>query len=293
MDNFNALAIFVTVVDRGSFSAAASALSLTTSAVSKRITQLEQQLATRLLHRSTRALSLTDAGERYYEHAQQAVQAAARAQDAVSQLQGEPAGKLRICAPMVFGNAQLSTLVSRFLARYPNIEIDLVLHDPILNLIEHRFDLAIGSGDLPGERTVVRQLTQANSVICASPSYVDSHPPIHTPEDLLGHNCLVNSASSNAHDWQFTNSHQHTKIKVRGNYSVNNSQALAQAVCNGLGIARLPSFIAAPLIESGALRILLSAYALPSKPIYLCYAQRKFMPQKVRLFIDFCIEQLS
>lgn len=293
MENFNAIPIFIAVVENGSFSAAAAKLALSKSAVSKRITQLENQLATRLLHRSTRALSLTQAGERYYEHALNALQAARKASDSVTQLQSEPTGTLRICAPMSFGQLHLATLIPVFLQRFPKLEIDLVLNDPILNLIEHRFDIAIGSGDLPSDGIVVRRLTQAHSVICASPYYLEQHSNILQPKDLHAHNCLYNSASSNAKIWQFKQAGQLQEINIQGNYSVNNSEALARAATQGLGVARLPSFVAAALVAQQKLQIVLANYQMPAKPIYLSYAARQHLPHKVRLFLDFCIEHFA
>ncbi len=173
MEAFGAIPVFVAVVENGGFSAAARTLGISKSAVSKRINQLEAHLGVRLLHRTTRKLSLTEAGERYFEHASQALAAAGHAEDAVTELQGEPQGQLRINAPMSFGRLHVAPLIPKFLDRCPKLQIDLVMDDRKVDLVAGGFDVAIRAGNLPASTLIARKLAPVRQVLCASPDYID------------------------------------------------------------------------------------------------------------------------
>ncbi len=283
MDHFNAIPYFIAVVDNKGFSPAAQALGVSKSAISKRITQLEGYLGVRLLHRTTRKISLTEAGSRYYEYAVKANLAAKNAEDAVSQLQGEPQGKLKINAPMSFGLIHMAGLI-------PEISIDLVMDDKAVDLIEHGFDVAIRNGELEDSSLIARRLAPIHSIVCASPEYIEKHGAPSSPIELAEHNCLLYSYSTNKDLWQFQSGDNDISIKVAGNYRVNNSEALKQAVIRGLGVARLPSFIAGDAIREGTLINLFPDYRMPSKKVYAIYPERDYLPAKVRAFLDFSIE---
>ncbi|CAE6956263.1 COG0583 Transcriptional regulator [Vibrio sp. B1FIG11] len=173
MNAIASLPVFVAVVECGSFSLAAKQLNLTKSAISKRINQLEDDLGIRLLNRTTRKLSLTEAGRRYFEYASQAVNLAQQGVDAVSELQGSPQGRLKITAPMSFGVLHVAPLISEFLARYPKIEVDLQLEDAMVDLVEQGFDLGIRIGELATSNLVAKRLAPCKSVLCASPEYLE------------------------------------------------------------------------------------------------------------------------
>ena len=164
MNAFGAIPVFVAVVENDGFSAASRALGISKSAVSKRINQLENHLGVRLLHRTTRKLSLTEAGERYFEHAAQALTAAGQAEDAVTELQGEPQGKLKISSPMSFGRLHVAPLIPTFMKRYPKIRIDLVMDDRNIDLVAEGFDVAIRSGDMPDSTLIARKLAPLRQV---------------------------------------------------------------------------------------------------------------------------------
>ncbi|WP_445364383.1 LysR family transcriptional regulator [Microbulbifer sp. ANSA003] len=290
METIAAIPIFVTVAETGGFSPAAKLLGISKSAVSKRITQLELQLGVKLLHRTTRKLSLTEAGEHFYEHARIAYKSAKDAQDAVLQLQGEPRGRLRINAPMSFGRLHLAPLIPVFMKRYPEISIDMVLDDKVVDLVGEGFDIAIRGGDLPDTSLIARKLAPLKSVLCASPSYLKEFGEPTELEQLSAHNCLVFTYSRDVKEWGFIkDNHLHT-IEVKGNYQVNNSEALREALLQGVGIGRLPTFVAGPDIEAGKLTPLFEEYQMPAKSIYAVFPERQFMPAKVRAFIDFAIE---
>ncbi|WP_444927681.1 LysR family transcriptional regulator [Microbulbifer sp. TRSA002] len=290
METIAAIPIFVTVAETGGFSPAAKLLGISKSAVSKRVTQLELQLGVKLLHRTTRKLSLTEAGEHFYEHARIAYKSAKDAQDAVLQLQGEPRGRLRINAPMSFGRLHLAPLIPVFMKRYPEISIDMILDDKVVDLVGEGFDIAIRGGDLPDTSLIARKLAPLKSVLCASPSYLKEFGEPTELEQLSAHNCLIFTYSRDVKEWGFIkDNHLHT-IEVKGNYQVNNSEALREALLQGVGIGRLPTFVAGPDIEAGKLIPLFEEYQMSAKSIYAVFPERQFMPAKVRAFIDFAIE---
>jgi len=290
VDHFNAIPYFIAVVDNKGFSPAAQALGISKSAISKRITQLEAYLGVRLLHRTTRKISLTEAGSRYYEYAAKASLEAQNAEDAVSQLQGEPQGKLKINAPMSFGLIHMAGLIPEFLLRYPKISIDLVMDDKAVDLVEHGFDVAIRNGELADSSLIARRLAPIHSIVCASPAYLANHGRPSSPNELSAHNCLLYSYSSNKDQWQFNKKEEQVCIHVEGNYRVNNSEALMQAVMKGLGIGRLPSFVAGDALRDGSLINLFPEYRMPAKKVYAIYPERHYLPAKVRAFLDFSIE---
>ena len=290
METMGAIPVFVAVVQYGGFSPAARFLGISKSAVSKRISQLEQQLGVKLLHRTTRKLSLTEAGEHYFEHALKANLAARDAEDAVAQLQGEPQGRLRINSPMSFGRLHMAPMIPEFLKKYPKIRIDLVMDDKRLDLVSGGFDLAIRGGALPDSTLVARRLATLNSVLCASPDYLECHGYPQQLDDLLQHNCLSFSYSNDVKEWSFTQGNQRHSVVVSGNYQVNNSEALLEAVLQGLGIARLPTFVAGPDIRTGRLKVLFPEYKMPELAINAVLIERQYMPAKVRAFLDFAIE---
>ena len=290
MEGFGAIPVFVAVVENGGFSAAARTLGISKSAVSKRINQLEAQLGVRLLHRTTRKLSLTEAGERYFEHAAQALTAAGQAEDAVTELQGEPQGQLRINAPMSFGRLHVAPLIPKFLKRYPKLQIDLVMDDQKVDLVSGGFDVAIRAGNLPASTLIARKLAPVRQVLCASPDYIDRYGQPGTPAELSGHNCVLYSYSSDADKWTLIGESGPETVTVSGSYQVNNSEALLEALRERVGIGRLPTFVAGPDLKTGRLVKLFESYRLPDFTIYAVFPERQYLPAKVRAFLDFAIE---
>ena len=289
MDGFSAIPVFVAVVECGGFSSAARLLGISKSAVSKRINVLEHTLGVKLLHRTTRKLSLTEFGEHYFEHAAKAYSSAQDAEDAVAQLQGEPQGRLRINVPMSFGRLHVAPMIPKFLHRHPKISIDMVMDDKVLDLVGDGFDLAIRSGNLPSSSLIARKLAPLNSALCASPSYLEKYGTPQTLSDLEQHNCLVFSHSQDIRAWTFTKGDAQQSVEVSGNYQVNNSEAIREALLNDVGIARLPTFVAGPDIKSGKLVRLFPQYRMSHKTIYAVFLERQYMPAKVRAFLDFSI----
>ena len=291
MDGFSTIPVFVAVVECGGFSPAARKLGVSKSAVSKRITQLEDKLGVRLLYRTTRKLSLTEAGEHYYANAVKAVAFAGEAEDAVTQLQQVPQGRLRINTPMSFGRLHIAPLIPQFLKRYPNVEVDMVMDDRVVDLVESGFDCAIRGGDLPDSTLIARKLAPLRLALCASPEYVVKYGVPKTPADLVEHDCLLFAYSVS--EWPFSADGKATSVKVSGSYQANNSEALREAVLQGVGISRIPTFVVGSDIREGRLVELLADYQMPVKALYALFPKRQHLPAKVRVFIDFVVEQLG
>ena len=290
MSEFAAIPVFVAVVESGGFSAASRTLGVSKSAVSKRINQLENHLGVLLLHRTTRRLSLTEAGERYYEHAAQALSAAGKAEDAVTELQGEPQGKLKISSPMSFGRLHVAPLIPKFMQRYPKLQIDLVMDDRNIDLVAGGIDVAIRSGDMPDSTLIARKLAPLRQVLCASPIYIDRYGMPVTPSELRERNCILFSYSGDANQWTLSKGDQSEAVLVSGSYRVNNSEALLEALREGVGIGRLPTFVAGPDLKAGNLVRILESYHIPDHSFYAVFPERQYLPAKVRAFLDFAIE---
>ena len=293
MEDFSAIPVFVNVVEQGGFSAAARQMGLTKSAVSKRINQLESRLGVQLLHRTTRRISLTEAGEAYYQYASQSLTAAQEAEDAVTQMQGQPLGLLRINAPMSFGRMHMAPLVAEFLQRYPGLRLDLVMDDRRVDLIEGGFDLAVRAGTLTDSSLIARKLAPCANLIAASPTYINQFGAPRSPAGLKEHNCLSYAYFSGQQEWTFISPAGPEKIQVDGRFQANNGEALREAALGGLGIARFPSFMIAEEIASGALIRLLPDYDMPEQAFYLVYPERRHLPAKVRVFVDFMLEKFQ
>jgi len=292
MEGFSAIPIFVAVVEKGGFSAAARTLEISKAAVSKRISQLEAQLGVRLLHRTTRRLSLTEAGERYFEYAAQALASAKQGEDAVTELQGEPQGKLKISSPMSFGRLHVAPLIPKLLKRYPKLEIDLIMDDRKVDLVAKGVDIAVrsGSGNLPDSTLVARKLAPLRQVLCASPEYIEQHGRPEKPADLTAHNCVLYSYSSDVNEWTLSKDGKPETVAVSGNYRLNNSEGIIEAIKEGTGIGRLPTFVAGPDLKAGRLVQLFQSYQIPDQTFYAVFPAREYLPAKVRVFLDFAIE---
>jgi DNA-binding transcriptional LysR family regulator len=293
MKDINATSIFAAVVDAGSFSAAAEKLGVTKSAVSKRVTGLETRLGVKLLSRTTRKLSLTEAGQRYFVHVQEALRAIDDAEFAATELQNVPQGTLRISTPMSFGRLHVAPVIPRFLEKYPQIKVHLDMNDVSHDLVAEGYDIALKTGELNETSLIARKLAPLRSVLCASPDYVEQHGAPKTPEDLLSHNCLLYSYHTTINEWVFDKNGDETRIQVAGSYQVNNSEALLEAILQGSGIARVPTFVAGPDIKAGRLVSVLRDYSMPTKDIYAVFPERKYLPMKVRVFIDFIVDNFG
>lgn len=293
MKDISAIPVFTAVIETGSFSKAAGKLGVTKSSVSKRISGLEAQLGVKLLHRTTRKLSLTEAGERYFEYAVQALRAATEAENAATQYQKIPKGKLKISVPMSFGVLHIAPLIPVFLATYPEIQIQMQMNDNWTDLISDGFDIALRAGDLPDSSLIARKLAPLHSVLCASPTYIEKHGRPKKPQDLTDHNCVLYAYHTVRHEWVFAKNGEEETIQISGNFQVDNSEALCKSLTQGLGIGRIPTFIAGEEIEKGNLAPLLNDYKMPFKTLYAAFPEKQFLPEKIRVFLDFLSDNLG
>jgi DNA-binding transcriptional LysR family regulator len=291
MINLNELAIFVEVVDSGNFTSAARRLGLPKSNVSRKIALLESRLETRLLHRNTRSMSLTEAGRRYYEHCSLVVNNAREAEKVISGLQLDPSGTLRISAPTMVGVYVMPQLVSQFLSDHPNLNIELILTDGAVNLLHQNLDLALFSGPAASSTYISRPLGRALRVICASRGYVESHGEPSHPDDLQNHN-LLEYTSWNNHRWRMRRGGVEKKVDIIARYAANDVSTIQSCMLTGLGVAMLPEGPIKHLIDAGKVVRILPDWQLKSDDIRLYYPSRTHLPSKVRAFIDFLMDPI-
>ena len=294
MDNLADVAVFVRVVERGSFTLAADELELSRAVVSKYVSRLEERLGARLLHRTTRRLALTEAGAALFEASRGALERIEEAEGAVAQLQSEPRGRLRVSAPMSFGILHLGPAMAEFARLHPRVTLDVRLDDRFVNLVEDGVDVAVRIGTLTDSSLVARKLTSTRVLACASPAYLAEHGEPETPEDLAAHNCLLYSYLSTANVWRFTAPDgREVPVAVNGSFRINNGIVLGEAAAAGHGILLTPSFYVAPLLRDGRLKRILGGYRLPDLGIHAVYPQREHVPPKVRAFVDFLAKRFG
>jgi DNA-binding transcriptional LysR family regulator len=288
VDNLADIAVFVRVVERGSFTLAADELELSRAVVSKYVSRLEERLGARLLHRTTRRLSLTEAGAALFEASRGALERIDEAEGAVAQFQSEPRGRLRVSAPMSFGILHMGPVMAEFAQAHPRVTLDVRLDDRYVNLVEEGIDVAVRIGALTDSSLVARKLTYSQAVTCASPAYLEEHGEPETPEDLASHDCLLYSYLSTANVWRFTAPDgREIPVAVTGSFRINNGIVLAEAAAAGRGILMAPSFYVAPQLRSGRLTRILGQYRMRELGIHAVWPQRDHVPPKVRAFVDF------
>lgn len=294
MESLSDIAVFVQVVDSGSFTAAANRLELSKSVVSKYVTRLENHLGAQLLQRTTRKLNLTEVGRAFYEHSKRGLLEIEEAEAIVSRLQGTPRGLLRLNAPMSFGILHIAPLIQDFLDLYPELSIDINFEDRKVDLIEDGFDLAIRIANLSDSSLVARRLGPCRHVVCASPTYLKRNGIPRTPDDLREHNALTFKYQDSPTQWQFlSDDGKVSNVPVSGSIQMNNSLALREALLCDAGITLTPTFIVGEDIKSGRLQAVLTQYQLMEISIFTVYHQRRHMSPKVRAFIDFLSSRIT
>ena len=294
MDNLNAMEVFVRVVQAGSFSAAARALDLTPSAVSKQIGRLEDRLAARLINRTTRQLKLTDVGAAFYERCTRILADIAEAEQAVVDLHGAPRGVLKLNVPGAFGRLHIAPLIPEFLARYPEVTVDLGFNDRFIDLVEEGVDVVIRIGELADSSLIARRLAPNRRVVCGAPSYFQARGLPQVPEDLAQHNCLVYTYRASRNDWRFRGpDDSESVVQVSGNLESNNAEALRATVLQGLGVALLPLWLVGEDLKAGVLVEVLPDYHAPDSSIHAIYPPGRHLSPKVRGLVDFLAEKFS
>ena len=293
MKNLVGMAIFARVVEAGSFSAAARRLDLSKSMVSKEVTRLEKSLGARLLNRTTRQLSLTEIGAVFYEHCARVVQEAEEAELLVGRLHAEPRGVLKLTVPVAFATLHIASALPEFLARYPEMQVDMTLSDRYFDLAEEGYDLAIRIARSLPPTVVARQLASINRVVCATPAYFERHGIPATPKDLEQHNCLIYTHANPDAVWRFKGGDEDIVVPIHGNLRLNDDEAVWQAVLGGLGISLLPTFIVGDDLQSGALKAVLNEYVAAEQNLVALYLPNRHLSTKVRVFIDFLVARFA
>ncbi|AUT00468.1 LysR family transcriptional regulator [Nostoc sp. CENA543] len=286
MDRIACMKSFVRTVETGSFSAVARELNTTQPTISKQIAALEEYLDVQLLVRSTRTLSLTEEGIRFYEHCQQVLEAVKEAESSVGKRQ-KPTGVLRVCCPVAFGQLQIIPRLNVFLERYPDIKIDLMMADQFVDLIEEGVDLAIRIGNVQDTSLITRRIGTTRRITIGHQSYFERAGEPQTPEELVKHNCIVYTRLATGNEWHFQGTQGVIKVAVNGNFQANNSTAIRAAVFAGLGIAVSPIWLFGDVLENGNLKMILKDYQPVPLPIQAVYRRSRFVAAKVRCLIDF------
>ena len=294
MDKFDDLQAFVAVVEAGSFTAAADRLDIAKSAVSRRVSALEERLGVQLLRRTTRRLNMTDTGESFYAHSARILADLEEAEAAVAQEHGELRGKLRVALPLSFGVRHMSEPIADFSRLHPRVSFDLDLNDRRIDLLAEGVDLAIRIGRLADSTLIARRLFEAHTVLCASPDYLERCGSPQTPDDLLNHDCLVYSNLPDPGRWVCTdrNGERH-RVDVTPTMTASSGDFLCAAATAGLGVALQPTFIAGDAISRGELQPVLTNYAWPVTPAYAIYPPTRHLSYRVREFIDFLADKFS
>jgi DNA-binding transcriptional LysR family regulator len=293
MDKLTSIKAFAKVVQHGNFAAAARELRLSRSAVSKYVIELEQELGVQLLARTTRSVTPTEHGQAYYERCTAILSDLEEADLAVTRLQSEPRGLLRINAPMSFGTLHLGRAIAHFMERYPQLQIQLVLSDQQIDPVQEGFDVTLRIADLPSSSLIARRIAPALRVVCAAPSYLERRGTPKHPDDLRSHDCLAYGHLATGNQWKLTGSDGEHWIHIPWTLCTNNAEVLRDAAVRGRGIALLPTFIAGADLQQGSLRTILADYKAPEISVYAIYPQTRHLSVKVRLFIDFLVERFG
>jgi len=292
MDRLAAIEAFARVAETGSFSAAARAMTLSKSLISRQVSALEAELGARLFARTTRSLTLTEAGRGYYDQVVRILAQMEEADLSVSQLQATPRGRLRVNAPMSFSLLQLAPALPDFLALYPEIDVDIAMNDRRVDLLEEGFDLAIRIGRLADSSLIARKLGGMRRIVCASPDYLERRGLPVAPSDLRRHDCLCYSNADTVDEWRFTDPDgRPLTVEVRGRVRANNGDLLRMAALRGLGLVDLPSFLVAGDIEKGDLVPVLEPFIRQDGGVYAVYPHARYLPPKIRVFVDFLAER--
>lgn len=290
MDRLDAMAVFVAAVEEGSLSAAGRRLEMPLATVSRKLADLEAHLKARLLHRSTRRLTLTDAGEAYLAACKRILDEVTDAERVAAGEYRAPTGELVVTAPLVFGRLHVVPVTTAFLAAYPDVDVKLLLSDRALDLIADQVDVALRIGALPDSRMVATRLGAIRRVVCASPAYLKHHGRPRTPGALAAHDAVTFIAPLGTDPWRFDGARDPTQPRTR--LAVNTAEAALDAAIAGVGVTRVLSYQAAAAIAAGSLEVLLTKHEPAALPVHLLHTSRMHLPLKLRAFLDFATPRL-
>lgn len=279
---------FVEVGEMESFTLAAKKLNISIAQVSRQVSALENRLQIKLLHRSTRKVSLTQAGKIFYQHCRDVLDGLDAAEFAVTKLQSSPQGKIKLSAPVTYGEQKILPLVHDFIIEHQQIEVNTVLSNTHVNLVEEGFDLAIRTGNLKSSSLIAKKLSVRATHVCASPQYLAQFGTPLTPADLKQHNCLsgVNSY------WRFIENNKEKNIRISGGLRCNSGIGLVDAALKHIGIIQLPDYYVQQYLDSGILVNLLEQFKIPDEGVWAVYPDKLYLPAKTRLLMDYLSKNL-
>lgn len=293
MDKITGMTVFTRVAKSGSFTLAATELRISRAMVTKHIMNLENSLGVRLLNRTTRNLNLTEVGRAYLDRCLMILAEIEETETAVRRLQSEPKGTLRVSAPPYFGSKHLIPAIVDYNRLFPDVHFDVVLHSGVIDLIEEAIDLAIRLDGFDDSSLVSRTLAVSQLILCASPGYLQTNGTPREPEDLEGHNCLINTSLPPRDLWKFSNGKASKSLLVKGSMRSNIAGAVRSAAIQGMGLAVLPSYMIGEELKTGLLMQVLEDYPVASVNIHAVYPHRKYLSAKVRTFLDFLCKRLQ
>jgi DNA-binding transcriptional LysR family regulator len=293
MDRFEAMSVLVAAVEAGSLSAAGRRLGMPLATVSRKVSDLEAHLRTRLLTRSTRQLSLTDAGRSYVAACKRILEEVGEAERIATGEYSAPKGDLIITAPIVFGRLHVLPVVSEFLNAYPEINIRMLLADHVIHLLDDHIDLAVRISQLPDSSLVATRIGLIRRIVCASPAYLAARGRPKTPEDLALHDCVTREGLTSPEVWTFARGKTEISVQIRSRLSVNTAEAAIDAAIAGVGITRVLSYQMAEAAAAGKLAAVLEDFEPAPWPVSLVYADQGLLPLKLRAFLDFAVPRLK
>ncbi|WP_281300420.1 MULTISPECIES: LysR family transcriptional regulator [unclassified Iodidimonas] len=294
MDQLTALRVFIKIAESGSFSKAARKLGMSKSAVSKAVSSLEDHLGARLLYRTTRQVNLTEEGRAYRDRALRIIEDLADADTAVSSLNAEPRGTLRVSSALSFGIRHIAPALPDFLLRHPDLTVDMDFNDRFVDLVEEGYDIAIRIGAMADSSLISRKIASARMVIAAGTGYLERFGTPQKPEDLAHHDCLIYRGRHSPDEWIFHDrAGTRASVKVSGPLFANNGEALKEAARHDLGIVAIPSFLLNPDLEQEGLVEILAHYSQEDLPVQAVYPPNRHLSTKVRRFIDFLADRFA
>jgi len=277
---------FVAVVECGSFLRAAERLRCSSSHISRQVARLEERLQARLLYRTTRRVSLTEAGQTFFSRCQRLIEERDEAFVAISDLHSAPTGLLRMTAAVTYGERFIVPLVNAFMTQYPQLRVDIELSNRSLDLVQEGYDLAIRLGRLSESSLIATRIAPRSLYLCASPEYLQRYGRPHSLSELAGHNCLIGTSDT----WMLQTMGREQPFKPSGNWRCNSGQAVLDAALNGLGLCQLPDYYVLEPLRRGALVSLLEDNRPPDSAVWAVYPQRRYPLPKVRLLVD-CLKR--
>ncbi|KAA0893140.1 LysR family transcriptional regulator [Pusillimonas sp. ANT_WB101] len=280
---------FVAVAETESFTQAAKRLGISTAQVSRQISALEARLATKLFYRTTRKVSVTESGQIYFQHCRQVLDGLEEAERIVTNLQMAPRGKLRITAPVTYGEKTIAPLINDFVLRYPELQVELNLTNLTLDLVEQGYDMAVRMGTLENSSLMAKRLASRTQYVCASPQYLGNRGTPQSLIDLESHNCLQGN-----HDyWRFQENNKTRNLRIKGSLVCGSGWALLDAALKGVGIVQLPDYYVQPSLDSGQLIAVLTQYQQPDEGIWAVYPHNRHLSPKVRFLLDHLTQSLA